>query len=355
MRLTTDHLRASLIALAMLQAGLLAQAADRDAAISQQARTLAEHLQAYDQRGGGNTIPIEQAILALRDLGAAEQLLEHLSHRRFGGTIVWALAELGDPTVLPSILEALGETSLEQRVESCFHLAALGAPARTWLVELAGTANLEPRQAERVRRARLRAGDETVLAATRQALAAKQADVVAPALLDLGESRNLAYLDLLLPYLDDERSVAGLELRSRYGSKVVTKDDRGWTTERTEYPTLERLGDVALEAVNRLHAPTTPEYIAWWYEVLTGPWFAGEDARDRLRAYAAAAVQAREAGAVSGPEALARGVATRREALQHRSITGLTFAFGEGGWTIDLTIDGTPERVQVSATGELRD
>jgi hypothetical protein len=279
-----------------------------------------------------------------------------VSHPRFGGTVVWALAAIGDPDVTGKVLTELEGVDPERRIEASFHLAACGTPGvLEWIRALAGREGLEAEQEETLREALLRAGDPAVLEETRAALQDDAPEVVAGALRILGESRNLSLLEEIVRHVDDDTDITALELRSRFARKTTSTDDRGWTTERTEYPALSTLGDVALEAVNRLHAPTTPEYIAWWYEVLPTPWFTGEDARKRLRAYLEADRRARAAGAVSGARALEALVHALRPELQHRQVSRLGFEFDEEGWVIHLEVDGASRQRRISPAGEVRD
>jgi len=250
-------------------------------------------LAAYDRQGGGNTIPIEKEILALREAGATQALARHLGHPRFGSTVAWALSSAADEDVARQVVAAARTWPERTQAMAASSLARLpGKEAATFLRELAaiGDPNVWTRRA--VQGALLRTGDEETVRAVKKALVAKDASVVAESLHAVALSYDPAWLSALARLLDDARTLPA-KVRSRFKIESTERLDDGRTIHRAESPELETVGQLALEAANLLVRPDTPEMIAWWYELEKGPRFGfGEEGAGRLRHTVACDVQA---------------------------------------------------------------
>lgn len=312
---------------------------------------LKELLKQYDAAGGGNTIPIEQALIRLRDARAAAELAGFLGHRRFGFAAAWALSETGDASPAKAVLEAFQARDARGKLEMGLHLGAfrteeVRAALRAWHEAAdAGTKEL-------ARAALLRAGDPAVEKETLDALADRDPAACAKALLRVGDSRREDLLDRVAALAKDERAVPG-DLKSRFGVRTRTQTPDGWTRETTDYPVLKTVGAVAIEAASRAVSPTTPEITAWWYEVEAGPRFAATpEGIAFLGAYAEASKAAAKAKGRTAREAVA--AVTRwlkaSDGDARARITGVAF---RDGWVVryrPVTDPGGEPGAEASAT-----
>lgn len=327
-------------------AALLAGSASAD-----EGATLRKHLAAYDRAGGGNTIPIEQEILRLRSSGAADVLVEHLGHRRFGPTILWALTEMKRPPPVDKILEAYRGYSAQEQLQAARSLAALATDeARTALRELSSRKEWNEHGLAIVRGALLRARDPATEEWVKRSLESKDADEVAAALLAAGNGRVERMLPAAAKLLDDGRTLEK-SVRSRYKISVRKELPNGGVQISSRYPDLKTVGEVALEAANRMVAPTTPEYIAWWYELEKDKRF---DGAEKLRRYIAADRKAAKAKAPSATQAIAVVLAHLREQNPKGAhVRIVEVRFRNKAWTIIFEIDGTETQRTVGLNGRL--
>jgi hypothetical protein len=303
---------------------------------------------------GGNTIPIEQEILRLRDERSAEALVGSVGHERWGPIVLWALAGIAGEAEEATLLDAFARMPVPQRVGSATALAQRqSAKVREALRALLGEVGAEEGARQTVHAALLRAGDEATRGEVDAALAGSDVAAIVRALLCAGEARAAEYLPAAAALAGDLRPVTP-PVRSAFGVRTRTEIPGGFR-EETAYPDLATLGAVALEAANRIVGPDTPGMIAWWYEIEETPRFgAGEDGARHLAAYVAEDRKAAEAGALRAETAI-------RQVLEHlRRTRGgeggkvrVTEVAFDGAWTIAGTADGGPWRASVSAKGEV--
>lgn len=265
------------------------------------AEELKKLLVAYDKAKGGDTIPIERAIIRLRNAGAGKELVPFLSHKRFGFVVAWALAEIGDESHADAVLNAFQARKADGRHEMAFHMGAFRTEGvRGALRTLRDDSATQPVQKELLRIALLRAGDEKTEKEVLDAIGGSDVAACARALLLAGDSRRADLLPKIAGFARDTRPL-GVEIQSRF---PVEK----------KYPALQTLADAAVEAASRLVAPTTPELIAWWYEAEELPRFpAGADGAALLQAYLDAAAKAAADGGI-GPEVAVDAVVRKARA-----------------------------------------
>lgn len=296
----------------------------------------------YDRAGGGNTIPIEQAIIRLRDLRAGKELVPFLAHKRFGFAAAWALSELGDATLADSVLDAFKGRDTAGKAEWALFAGAFRTDAmRAALRELANSADANPQDKAAARAALLRAGDPAIEKELLEALKGKDVKAIAGALLTIGASRRADLLVKVTAFAKDERAVEG-GLKSGFGVQTVKRLANGGQSSTTSYPALATLADVAVEAASRLVSPTTPDMMAWWYETETGPRFPiSTEGKAFLAAYGEAAAKAAAAKGLSPGEAVAAVLRHVRGAPggEEMKVRICSVAFA-GGWTIGYKPEG---------------
>jgi hypothetical protein len=306
---------------------------------------LAELLDAYDRRGGGNTIPIEREILRLKAAGDCERLARYIGHHRFGGTVLWALAGPESAAQEATALRAFRSWPPDRRARAAIWLARWRTEAvRSALRQLLASKSVEGTLLRHVEAALLRAGDEAVRKKVDAALKSDRGrpDDLAQALLLAGDARALGYLDRAAHFVTSQRRLER-PVRSAFQVEKRTKLPNGGQRIETSSPELGSLGEVALEAANRMVRPTTPEYIAWWYEMEKGPRF--EDAA-QLQAYVAAGAE----GATAAVNALLAHLRQTREADTRVAIGTVS---REGGWKISCTINKEEVVATVDARGNV--
>ncbi|KAF0240807.1 MAG: hypothetical protein FD180_4765, partial [Planctomycetota bacterium] len=118
------------IALALL--AVTAFAGDPDPA--KIAAGLREQLAAYDANNGGNTIPIEESFIALRDAKAGKEITPFLEHKRFGWFAAWAASGCGDAALAGPVVAEFRKRSDREAAEFALHVGAFATgDARTAL------------------------------------------------------------------------------------------------------------------------------------------------------------------------------------------------------------------------------
>lgn len=310
----------------------------------------------YDRHELDSTIPVEREILRLREMGAGRALLPFLSHPRFGTCVLWALSELGVEGADEAAITMLDRREPAERAHASLWFAGLGTErTRAWLRELAADETLDEAARSRVQAARLRAGSPDARERLRGALRSEEPDARARGLLLAAEAKLDAYLARMAESVPDATPLE-TPVRSRFPVVEITHQPNGWTTETSTYPMLSTVGEVALEAANRLVAPTTPEEIAWWYEVEKGARF-GPTAEGRalLEQQVGAAAAASEAGSMTLRSALRRLYGHLREEREHlEEVVMRSIAFGPEGFRLGLLVDGDEITARVAASGEVR-
>ncbi len=343
-------LAASMLLAAVLSGG--ARADDPDAAAT--AASLQQLLAAYDRADGGNTIPIEQAIIRLRDLRATPALVAILGHARFGFLAAWALSEIGDTAADTAVVAAFkARSDTNARVAFALSVGAFtSADARTALrAEIKRTTGPEQ---DAYRAALLRSRDATCEAEALAALKGKDTAKCAATLLLVGDSRREDLLPRIAALAKDGRVVASNQASS-FGVVTVTKTPTG-SSSSTAYPSLKTIGDFAVEAASRCVSPTTPAMVAWWYETEIAPRYPiGPEGTALLAATAVALERAAKAKARPMREAVGAVTQSVRAANADAKvqITGLAFSdrweiryrigggFGEApGPELTATVDG---------------
>lgn len=296
----------------------------------------------YDRAGGGNTIPIEQAIIRLRDLKAGKELVPFLAHKRFGFAVAWALSELGEAALGEAVLEAFKGRDAAGKTEWALFAGAFRTDAmRGALRELANAPEAKPQDKAIARAALLRAGDPAVEKEVLEKLKGKDVKAIAEALLTIGDSRRGDLLARVTAFAKDERAVEG-GLKSGFGVRTVTKLANGGQSSTTSYPELKTLADVAAEAASRLVSPTTPDMMAWWYETETGPRFPiNPEGKAFLAAYGEAAAKAAAAKGLAAGEAVSAVLGHVRGAPggEEMKVRICSVAFA-GGWQIGYRPEG---------------
>jgi hypothetical protein len=288
----------------------------------------------------GNTIPLEQEILALRDAGEAGALLEFAGHERFGFLVLWALTEIARPETEAAVLKAFAALPIAERAGAAVWLAAFRSDGvRAALRALRAEKELPEGSRGAVDAALLRAGDEKADGAVRAALDGTDADAIARALLLAGDARRADLLPEAAKRATDARKLAA-PVASVFPVRVRTEIPGGWS-ETTTYPELATLGEVAVEAASRMAKPLTPEMIAWWYEPEKGARFPNDEAGRRLLA---AWVEAEaKAAAAMGPGSgaavakLFAGLRGKHPDFLDVRITGISF---DGAFRFTCLVNG---------------
>ena len=304
-------------------------------------------LEEYDRAGAGNTTPLEMAILELRDAGAVDALAGFLGHPEFGATILWAMVATGKPGVEARVLPAFLAFDAPTKTQAAIALGGLRTEeVRRALREAVAAARTDAAAAHLVplfEAALLRARDEATTKAHRADLGSKDADRVAAALLRAAEARETAFLADAARFAGDERPVANPVVSDWSVESVETNPDGG-VTHRFDRPHRATLGAVALEAANRMVKSTTPDFIAWWYDLEKGPRFGFDaEAKGRIEAWVAAETSARKAKAPPSSEAVAALVRHLRQAGRGESTLAVTGAsFEKGRWLLSYALDGAP-------------
>jgi hypothetical protein len=266
-------------------------------------------LERYDRAGGGDTIPIEQALIRLKDARAGKELVPFLAHRRFGFAAAWALSEIGDPVLAPGMLAAFKGREGNGKAEIALFLGAF----RIDEVRAALRASLDgPEGAGAAkatfRAALLRAAEPAVEKEVLAGLQDKDPAACAAALLLIGESRRIDLMDRLAALAKDGRALPG-EVKSRFGVQKTTRMPGGGMSMTTEFPVLKTVGAVAIEAAGVCVSPTTPGMIAWWYEAEVLPRFPqGPEGAAFLVSFAEAAGKAAKAKATGPGEAVSAAI-----------------------------------------------
>jgi hypothetical protein len=301
-----------------------------------------------------STIPVEKEILRLRAEGKAAALTEFLGHENHGASCFWVLAESGKPEHEAKLLAAYRKMPLADRVWCSLWLANLGTEGtRATLRELARDESLPVGDRERVRSALLRAGDADLAKKIRTALAGGDPEAVARSLLVAGDARFVALLPMTLELAADRRKVSK-ELRSRFPVREKTVLENGWVRETTTYPVLRRIGEVALEAASRMVSPTTPEQIAWWYEVEKGPRFpTDEEGAALLKTYVEADRMAARARAVRAGDAISIALERLRTTMETELEVRISSVKFERVWEIVCRANGRRKTIRVSASREV--
>jgi hypothetical protein len=316
---------------------------------------LKDHLADYDAAGGGDTIPIEKAVLGL---GASkpEALVPFASHRRFGPLVITVCAEAGPGRLAADLVKAFDAHEIPARVESALGIAALqtdAARASLRALAAADAVKGEESSAARVRSALVRSGDTPSMDAVRGGLGSKDADQVAKALLTAGDARAAEFLADAAKLADDARKLA-TPIASSWPETKVTKSADGLSSTTETVPvSLTTVGAVALEAASRMGATTLPEWVAWWAWPEKGARFGqGADGVARLRAFAAAdakAAPSKMPRAFTAVRAVVNLVAqTSGEVAEFRFESA---TFGES-WTVTGSVNGTKTAFAVDIWGK---
>lgn len=254
----------------------------------------------YDQAGGGNTIPIEQEIIDLRDGGHSQVLTTVLRHPRFGPLAVWALGDLEVAGRDALVAEAVTHWPRRAQIENAPIVAGVpGTAVRTWLTGLASETGLSDADRRHLRVALVRLGVPAARKKLRSELRSKDPGVVAEALLVVGDAHASELLSEVITHATSDLRLKA-SLTSRWKRQVRTESEDGSSSTTRSLPrTLRTLGEVALEAASRLVACTAPGYVAWWHDPETPPRFDPERrGLELLRAYGKASRQGIAAGAV---------------------------------------------------------
>jgi hypothetical protein len=311
-------------------------------------------LDAYDRRARGamtNTIPTEQAILRCAEAGKAAALREFLGHERFGALCFVLVCEAGAAEAESELLERLAVDTFLDRPGSALAIAGLRTEkVRAALRALA--ANEEVRTGEvsgaEVRAALVRAGDAAAIAELRTALASKDAGTAADALLAAGAARDATFLAEIAKLAADTRALSAPRV-SRWNEEK--RIESGGMTSITSSPfPLATVGDVAVEAANRIHASALPGFVAWWYELEKGPRFGrGADALKLLATYVAEDAEARNAKARGAGEAVALVIRSLRKPGAEMTSFVLTGVAFDKVWTVTYRLGGPDDATDGAA------
>ncbi len=297
----------------------------------------------------GNTIPVEQEILRLREAKEADALLPFIDEERFGFLVFWAVTDIARPDTEEAARKAFSALPLPERVDRARWLASYRSEGvRQALRALREDPSLPAESRRAVDVALLRADDATAVAGLKAALGGKDAEPLAAALLLAGDARRADFLADAAKHAGDERALSA-PVESEGEIRTRTDNPGGGWTETSTHPALRTLGDVAVEAASRMVKPMTPEMMAWWYEPEKGLRFVpGAEGRALLAAWVAADAKAAAAGGPRAEAAYRRALARLREAnpefLEVR-LTAVTFdgAFRftglVNGETAELTAD----------------
>lgn len=313
---------------------------------------LEDLLAAYDRRGGGNTIPIEKAILALREAGAVDDLADHLGHHRFGATIAWALATHADEALARRIVAAVGRWNEREQGMAAATLARLPDGAGLPILQEMGARESLPGWARPlVSGALLAAGDPDTVGAVKKGLRAKEPEAVATALKAVAHSHDPAWLPALSSLRTDERELPQ-KVRSHFKVRSTKEGPHG-TIHMAVSPELATVGQLALEAANRVVQPDTPEMIAWWYELEKGPRFGfGEGGARKLRHHVSLDRKAADQGLPTASAAInAVLAAIRREDPEAKSFVLEKLGLGRKAWVVTATVGPEVVTATVDADG----
>ena len=305
-----------------------------------------------------NTIPREKAVLRLRDLKAARQLERFLDAPQVNRTVIWALSEVGDAGSVKPVLRALDSMGQADRTHLGLYVASFRTPeVQRWLETLDRDDTItNPREKTRVRAARIRAGDESVLKGVLAGLKNPDPDVCAQALLALGQSQHPDYLKHIAPFATDRRTLK-TPLKSSFSVQTREELPNGNVQFRSHRPGLATVAEVALEAASRALQPTTMEQIAWWYELEKGPRFTRDDAgARRLDRYVTANQKAARARCFPAHEAVQKFFAQLRASTDWgddgaREVRDLDVTFQKKTWQITCEVNG---QTRVTATVDSR-
>lgn len=317
---------------------------------------LAEYDEAI-KSGGADTMAVERSVLAAGSSPAFAALVEFLPHERFGPLVLHMLCARGGAALEAKVLPTYRAWPVPRRVEGARDLAAFRSDAvRAALRELAADADVSANEALAgpVRAARVRAGDPEAVAALEKALTSKEAATVAEALLLAGGARATALLARVSRLVDDKRPLPKAIPSQWPDTKTETTPD-GTTTSSTIPVELGTVGEVAIEAANRICATTLPEWVAWWYEPEKGARFGrGADGVRLLKAVLAEDAKAEKAKARRVLDAIETVLASLRagEGGPETSWKLVGVAFDKT-WTITGSIDGKPSKHTVSADGKV--
>lgn len=309
-------------------------------------------LAAYDRRGGGNTIPIEKEILALREAGAAEALVDHLEHRRFGATVAWALASHADEALARRIVAAVGGWNEREQGMAASTLARLPDDAGLSLLQkMAACEDLPGWARPLVRGALLAAADSDTVFAVNAGLAAKEPGAVADALKAIAHSHDPDWLPKLESLLSDERTLPKT-VRSRFKVRTTKEGPHG-TIHMATSPELTTVGQLALEAANLVVRPDTPEMIAWWYELEKDPRFGlGEEGVKKLRHYLYLDQKAEQFRLPTASVVVDAVIAAIRTEDPHADSFALEeINLGRKGWVLTATVGPETVTAKVDAEG----
>ncbi|MCE9637292.1 MAG: hypothetical protein K8T90_16425 [Planctomycetes bacterium] len=325
------------------------------------AADLTKALDAWDHRAQGgftNTIPFEKAVLRGAAEGAPEAVVAHVTHERYGALLFAALCERRPQgEAAAKLVEAFAAMEPEARVGSAISIAALGTDAaRAALRELAAVdaflASGPPNDA--IRAALVRSGDAAAVADVRKGLASKDVGDVAKSLLLAGDARATEFLADAARLADDVRKLPA-PIASHWSETKTTKSEDGLTTRSDTIPVnLATLGDIAVEAANRMGASTLPGWVAWWYEIEKGPRFGrGVDGAKLVRQVAAEDTRAAKTKAPGLYRAIAAVQAAVRPTVAAMSEWKLVSATFDRGWTIAYRIGDAPGTATVDGAGKV--
>lgn len=343
----------------LLLAASSAQADDAPAepeAIATVRAALAEYDEAI-KSGGADTVAAEKAVLSAGSSPAYAGLVEFLPHERFGALVLHVLCAHPTAALEAKVLPGYQTWPAPRRVEGARDLAAFRSDAvRTRLKELAADAEVAANGAlsAAVRAARVRAGDPMPLADLEKALTSKDPTIVSEALLLAGDARATTLLARVSRLLDDKRPLAKAVPSQWPDTKTETTPD-GTTTSNTIPVELKTVGEVALEAANRMCATTLPDWVAWWYEPEKGARFGrGAEGIRLLRAVLAEDAKAEKAKAMRALDAIDAVLSSLRGGEGGPETTwklvGVAF---DKTWTITGTVDGQPSRHTVTPDGKV--
>ncbi len=312
-------------------------------------------LDAYDHRDRGamtNTIPTEQAILRCAEAGKAAGLREFLGHERFGALCFVLVCEAGVVEAESELLEHLAVDTFLDRPGSALAVAGLRTEkVRAALRALAASEEVKSdasRSAE-VRAALIRGGDPAALAELRTALTSKDPATVADALLVAGDARDAALLPEIAKLAADARALA--EPRTSRWNEEKRTESGGVTTFTSSPVELATVGDVAVEAANRIHASPLPGFVAWWYELEKGPRFGrGAEAARRVAAYVAEDAKALKAKARRAGEAVALVIRSLRKPESEMTSFVLSGVAFDKVWTVTYRLENSDGAKDGTAT-----
>ena len=313
---------------------------------------LAEYDEAI-KSGGADSVAAEKAVLAAGTSPAYLGLAEFLSHERFGPLVLHALCAHGTDALGAKGLAAYLAWPAARRVEGALEVASARTDAvRAALKALAADDAVAKDEAlsTLVGAARVRAGDPESLALLDKALASKDPSIVAHGLLLAGDARATTLLARIGRFVDDKRPLPKA-VRSKWSDTKTTTSD-GTTTSNTVPVELGTLGEVALEAANRMCATTVPDWVAWWYEPEKGPRFGrGADGARLLKALLAEDAKAEKAKARRALDAVEAVLATLRGGSGPESTWTLVAVAFDKTWSISGSVDGHPAKYVVAPDG----